>query len=320
MANKFTALDFSTAYATVSELLSAEDGLFEKVVAKFKEDFDTGGLSNEQTAMAKAQFYSQAYNTLETQVNNSVLKILESAQNEALLNQQIASASAQELLTTTQKTELISNGAKDRELTDSQIALSGSQKDLTDTEKSETELNGIKQRSLTDSQISLNSSQKELVNAQKLDANASTSIKYQQEIAEKIRNGSIAVTYIYSYYSELESQWYYNQSTTDLSVITNAGGTITSTVYTDGDGISQYELEKQLVSAKAVTEVRNQNVLYAQRNLIIREEGGYSDNIAVKAAEFDGQVASFAVNADAVNAADVVARFNASIDALKARI
>lgn len=54
----------------------------------------------------------------------------------------------------------------------------------------------------------------------------------------------------------------------------------------------------------------------ANKELVQREKEGFNDSLRSKQAEFNGQVAAFAVNANSSNMQAVVSRFNLSIDAL----
>ena len=58
------------------------------------------------------------------------------------------------------------------------------------------------------------------------------------------------------------------------------------------------------------------DMLTANVSLVNRERDGFDDNLRIKEAEFNGQVAAFAVNANSSNMQDVVTRFNTSIDAI----
>jgi len=90
--------EFATVYKVVSQELLQEldtvnglsNSIFNTMLEKFKAEFDSGGYSNEQIAIAKSQFYSSAYATLETQANNSTLHILDSKASEELVNAKIS--------------------------------------------------------------------------------------------------------------------------------------------------------------------------------------------------------------------------------------
>lgn len=68
-----------------------------------------------------------------------------------------------------------------------------------------------------------------------------------------------------------------------------------------------------LVSAQATTAEK-------QGNVYDRQRCGYDDNILVKAAEFKGGLANFAVNASPTTAQPTIDAFNAQITALTARV
>ena len=121
MANKFTEVEFKTVYGAISKKMLESDGLFNEVIAKFKEEFDSGGYSNEQAAMALSQFYSSAYNTLESQANASSILILKSAEQELKLNAEIELIDKDVLLTQEKINSEIMNNKVDG-LIDSQTA------------------------------------------------------------------------------------------------------------------------------------------------------------------------------------------------------
>jgi len=61
----------------------------------------------------------------------------------------------------------------------------------------------------------------------------------------------------------------------------------------------QIELEAkkvELVDKQIATETYQRELLEAQKHLVDRQTQGYDDNLLVKAAEFQGGLASFAVN------------------------
>ena len=73
-------------------------------------------------------------------------------------------------------------------------------------------------------------------------------------------------------------------------------------------------LDKQIIQAQNQAEL-----IVAQKALIDRQEEGYDDNLIVKAGEFQGGLASFAVNADSTSAQDAIDSFLATVNQMKAR-
>ncbi len=82
------------------------------------------------------------------------------------------------------------------------------------------------------------------------------------------------------------------------------------------------KMEEQISLIKAQTEqAQNQAALIIkQGDLIDRQEVGYDDNLIVKSAEYEGGLASFAVNAGSDDAQGAIDNFVATIAQLKARV
>ena len=83
--------------------------------------------------------------------------------------------------------------------------------------------------------------------------------------------------------------------------------------------ILKINAEIALVEAQTAQAVKPGQLIDAQPALIERQSDGYDDNLIVKAAEFEGGLASFAVNADSLSAQDAIDKFNATILQIKAR-
>jgi len=77
---------------------------------------------------------------------------------------------------------------------------------------------------------------------------------------------------------------------------------------------------QRLVEVQKVELVKAQKDLaIAQKDLAIRQELGYGDNMLVKAGEFQGGLASFAVNAESDSAQAAIDSFEATISQMKGR-
>lgn len=89
--------EYATVYRVVSrELLQEADeeeglsnSIFNDVLQRFKNEFDSGGYSNEQLAIAKSQFFASAYGVLEAQANSTTLHILDSKASERLVDAKV---------------------------------------------------------------------------------------------------------------------------------------------------------------------------------------------------------------------------------------
>jgi len=75
----------------------------------------------------------------------------------------------------------------------------------------------------------------------------------------------------------------------------------------------------ELIEAQVITEGKQQSMIVAQTTLVNRQTDGYGDNMLVKAAEFQGGLASFAVNSDSDSAQAAISAFNITIDQMKSR-
>ncbi len=80
------------------------------------------------------------------------------------------------------------------------------------------------------------------------------------------------------------------------------------------------ELQKaRLIQAQTMTEAYQQSLIEVQTRLVNRQVDGYGDNLLVKAAEFQGGLASFAVNSGSDTANSAIANFNQSVAMLITR-
>ena len=89
--------------------------------------------------------------------------------------------------------------------------------------------------------------------------------------------------------------------------------------------LTNKEIEKinkqiELINAQIDKEIEQKNLVLAQQKLIDRQEKGYNDNLLVKAGEFEGGLASFAVNAGSASAQDAIDNFVSTVKDIKARI
>ena len=95
--NSISEEEFAEVYEIVSKKLLIEesdtegsyDGIFATMLTKFKDEFDTSGLTNEDIAIAKSQFFANAFNTLESQAHQTTLHILDSKASETLVNAKV---------------------------------------------------------------------------------------------------------------------------------------------------------------------------------------------------------------------------------------
>ncbi len=75
----------------------------------------------------------------------------------------------------------------------------------------------------------------------------------------------------------------------------------------------------KLIEAQVVTEGKQQGMITAQTALVARQTRGYGDNLLIKAAEFQGGLASFAVNAGSDTAGTAIKNFSDTISQIKQR-
>ena len=83
--------------------------------------------------------------------------------------------------------------------------------------------------------------------------------------------------------------------------------------------IEKLDKEIELIGKQIIRETNQANLILAQKALIERQEDGYDDNLIVKSAEFEGGLASFAVNANSDTAQAAIDKFVATIAQLKLR-
>jgi len=77
--------------------------------------------------------------------------------------------------------------------------------------------------------------------------------------------------------------------------------------------------KESLIRSQCITEGKQQSMIIAQTGLVDRQTAGYGDNMLVKAAEFQGGLASFAVNSDSDSAQGAITEFNTTIKQMKSR-
>jgi len=74
-----------------------------------------------------------------------------------------------------------------------------------------------------------------------------------------------------------------------------------------------------LIKKQQNTEDAQTLLVNKQTALVQRQERGYGDNMLIKAAEFEGSLASFAVNAGSDSAQDTIEKFNTTVSSVKGR-
>lgn len=74
-----------------------------------------------------------------------------------------------------------------------------------------------------------------------------------------------------------------------------------------------------LKGAQAQTETNQASLVSSQKALVDRQTAGYGDNLYVKAGEFQGGLASFAVNSGSDDANAAIQAFQSTIDQIKGR-
>ncbi len=89
----------------------------------------------------------------------------------------------------------------------------------------------------------------------------------------------------------------------------------------DTEKAKQKDLEASatLKGKQTLSEVQNSRLIENQAGLVNRQIVGYGDNLIVKAAEYEGGLASFAVNAGSDDAQAAINNFMLTIGQLKAR-
>lgn len=83
--------------------------------------------------------------------------------------------------------------------------------------------------------------------------------------------------------------------------------------------IAESEQKILLMQQQTITETKQQGMILAQTGLVTRQTVGYDDNLYVKAGEFQGSLASFAVNAGSDDAQSSINNFLTTISQIKAR-
>jgi len=90
-------------------------------------------------------------------------------------------------------------------------------------------------------------------------------------------------------------------------------------VYTEQQKQSEVAASANLKQAQRDTELLQAGLVDSQAKLVKRQEEGYGDNLIIKAGEFQGGLASFAVNAGSDDAQQAITNFETTIAELKAR-
>lgn len=83
--------------------------------------------------------------------------------------------------------------------------------------------------------------------------------------------------------------------------------------------IDEIDQKILLMKQQVITETKQQTFIIAQTGLVNRQTTGYSDNLYVKAGEFQGSLASFAVNSGSDSAQSAINEFLTTIQQIKAR-
>ena len=85
--------------------------------------------------------------------------------------------------------------------------------------------------------------------------------------------------------------------------------------------VLESQAKVKLINAQVTTEGKQQGMIVAQTALVARQTKGYGDNLYVKAGEFEGSLASFAVNSAPTNPTTntAIAAFRSTIAQIKAR-
>ncbi len=88
---------------------------------------------------------------------------------------------------------------------------------------------------------------------------------------------------------------------------------------TEGAKQSDLTAASTLKAAQTTTEGTQNELILSQKTLVDRQITGYGDNLIIKAGEYQGGLASFAVNAGSDDAGDAITAFQATIGEMKAR-
>jgi hypothetical protein len=85
--------------------------------------------------------------------------------------------------------------------------------------------------------------------------------------------------------------------------------------------IEESKAKIRLMDAQIITEGKQQGMITSQTALVNRQTAGYADNLLIKAAEYEGSLASFAVNSAPTNSTTnaAIAAFRTTIGQIKAR-
>ena len=88
---------------------------------------------------------------------------------------------------------------------------------------------------------------------------------------------------------------------------------------TEGAKQSDLTAASALKAAQTTTEGTQNELITSQKTLVDRQITGYGDNLIIKAGEYQGGLASFAVNAGSDDAGDAITAFQTTISEMKAR-
>ena len=83
--------------------------------------------------------------------------------------------------------------------------------------------------------------------------------------------------------------------------------------------IAESKAKEDLTRAQVLSENKQAAMIVAQTALVTRQTYGYGDNLLIKSAEFEGSLASFAVNADSDTKQDAINKFVATVTQIKQR-
>lgn len=309
-------------YNEASKAMIGVDSAQTKSLAAVKAQFDTFGLSNEEMAKILSEMAAQtsvSFNkdalSLSIQLIAEEHKLPTIEAQRLLIVAQTATESSNKLNV---EAQTVTEGSKSSDIiSTTTVRNAQSAKDL--LVKAEQILASTSNRALTDSK---KLTEEEVRN----DVIAGTAVKYQSELAEKIKNGNVLITY--TYYVDGVSG-----TTATTTVLNNVIGEVISVTYGDGSSLSTHDASKDLIIKQKLTEINKATDVSASASLkvsqtttetskqalITRQKDGFSDNIHVKNVEFQSNLASFAVNSGSDTASAAITKLGTDMAALIAR-
>lgn len=281
----------------ISTTMIDKDSSYATQMKVIEEQFQKYGLTNEQFASITSEINGAATQYITQYANASSLELVKLEQNQPLLEAQIELAKKD-----------LELKEKDLELKDKDIALKEKELLLKDKELElkDKELTimdkeiAIKEAELLIRQEELNKMYAEI---KLIDAKVLTETKnldlIDQEILVKKQQVLLAQQDVLVKKKDVELK--------------------TQEILLKAQQVKESQAKECLIRSQCVTEGKQQGMITAQTGLVNRQTAGYGDNMLVKAAEFQGGLASFAVNSGSDTAGSAITAFQTTINQMKTR-